>query len=500
MLQPYIIPHNSPEKLGISANSITTFLNAIKQNNIEMHTFKILRHGQVAAEGAWSPYQLDDPHILFSLSKSISSTAIGMAVQEGLLTVDDLLIDIFPEYVTEDIAVNMAELRIRHILAMSTGHDVETGAIQRLEPDGNWIKAFFDTPIVHPPGTHFLYNSGGSYMLSAIIQKITGFTLMDYVRPRLFDPLGIEYAHWETCPSGRSEGASGLHMNTDAIARIGLLYLQKGMWNGTRILSEAWVEEASSYHTNNNLNNNPNNEPDNNPPGDWKSGYGYQIWLCQYEGAYRGDGAFGQFCLVIPNKNAVIAITSGTSKMGKISELIWEHLLPAFASDEPILGQAAEEDGKALLSTIAGLAYAPTFVQSESSETLRISGRRYKLEPNTRGAHSVSFTFGDGGVCNFRIWDDRGEHLIGCGSDDWIIGQTMATEDEWVQRVEVPWKVAASGTWEDEHTYIMTWRFIETTFVCTVTCQFNEDRVGIDYTRNLTFDPYDFPTLIGRRL
>lgn len=489
MLQPYIIPHSTPEKLGITANSITSFLNAIKENNIEMHTFMILRHGQIAAEGAWAPYQLDDPHILFSLSKSVSSTAIGLAVQEGLLTVDDLLIDIFPEYVTEDIAANMADLRIRHVLSMSTGHDVETGAIQRLQPDGDWIKAFFDTPIVHPPGTHFLYNSGGSFMLSAIIQKITGLTLVEYVRPRLFDPLGINYALWETCPRGMSEGASGLHMNTNSIARLGLLYLQKGIWNGKRILTEVWVEEASSYHVSNNLNN--------DPPGDWKSGYGYQIWRCQYEGAYRGDGAFGQFCIIIPDKDAVIAITSGTSMMGKTSELIWEHLLPAFASDEPIQGQSAEESGKTLLNTIAGLAYVPHVVQSRSSVAARVSGRQYELEPNIRGAHSVSFTFEDTSTCVFRIKDDRGEHEIHCGYEDWIIGETLATENEWVQPVEVPWKVAASGTWQDEHTYVMTWRFIRTTFVCTVTCQFDENRVSLQYSRNLTFDPYDFPLMIG---
>lgn len=420
MLQPYTIPHSTPEKLGISA---------------------------------------------------------------------DLLIDIFPEYVTPEIAVNMADLRIRHVLAMATGHDVETGVIQRQQPDGDWIKAFFDTPIVHPPGTHFLYNSGGSYMLSAIIQKVTGHTLVDYVRPRLFDPLGIEYALWETCPRGRSEGASGLHMNTDSIARLGLLYLQKGMWNGQRILSEAWVEEATSYHTNNN--------PNNDPSSDWKSGYGYQFWRCQYEGAYRGDGAFGQFCVVIPDKDAVIAITSGDSKNVRISELIFEYLIPGFTEVEPIQGAAAEEAGAALQVTIERLAYVPQQIQSGSTEAARISGRRYELEPNNRGAHAVSFTFEDPNTCAFRIWDDRGEHVIRCGYEDWIIGETLATEDEWVKPVEVPWKVAASGTWQDERTFVMTWRFIRTTFICTVTCHFNGDRVSLDYARNLTFDPYDFPTLKG---
>jgi CubicO group peptidase (beta-lactamase class C family) len=489
MLQPYIIPHSTPEKLGISADAISAFLNAIESNNIEMHTFKILRHGQIAAEGAWAPYQLDDPHILFSLSKTVSATAIGLAVQEGLLTVDDLLIDIFPEYVTPEIAANMADLRLRHVLAMATGHDVETGQIQRDQPDDDWIKAFFDTPIVHPPGTFFLYNSGGSFMLSAIIQKVTGIPLVEYLRPRLFDPLGIEYALWESNPRGMSVGASGLHMNTDAIARLGLLFLQKGIWNGTRILTEAWVEEASSYHTNNN--------PNNDPPSDWKSGYGYQMWRCQYEGAYRGDGAFGQFCTIVPDKDAVIAITSGTSKNVKISELIHEHLIPGFTEVEPIQGATAAEAGAALRETIARLAYAPMQIQAASPEASRVSGRRYELEPNHKGAHAVSFTFENQNICVFRIWDDRGEHVIRCGYEDWMIGETLATEDEWVMPIEAPWKIAASGTWQDEQTFVMTWRFIRTSFVCTLKCQFDGDRVSIDYARNLSFYPYDFPTLNG---
>ena len=244
--QLYAFPRSTPEQLGISSAAIAAFLEAVEERGVETHAFMLLRHGRVAAEGAWAPYRLDAPHILFSLSKSVSATGIGLAVGEGLLSVDDPVVSFFPEYITEAIAVNMAELRVRHLLSMSTGHDVDTGIAQRLEPGGDWVKAFFDTPIVHPPGTHFLYNSGASYMLSAIVQRVTGQTLVDYVRPRLFEPLGIDYALWETCPKGASEGASGLHMTTDAIARFGQLFLQKGIWNGKRILSESWVREASS--------------------------------------------------------------------------------------------------------------------------------------------------------------------------------------------------------------------------------------------------------------
>jgi CubicO group peptidase (beta-lactamase class C family) len=492
MAESYPFPRSTPEKLGMSSGAIARFLDAVQSRGVEMHTFMLLRHGQVAAEGAWAPYRLDAPHMLFSLSKSVSATGIGLAVQEGLLSVDDLVISFFPEYITEAVAANMANLRIRHLLSMSTGHDVDTGIAQRLEPGGDWIRAFFETPIVHPPGTFFLYNSGGSYMLSAIVQRVTGQTLVDYVRPRLFEPLGIDYALWETCPKGMSEGASGLHMTTDAIARFGQLFLQKGMWNGQRILSEAWVEEASSCHVANN--------PRGDARTDWNSGYGYQMWQCRQNGAYRGDGAFGQFCIVIPEHDAVIAITSGTDKMPVLSELIWTELYPAFGSGGPIEGQEAEAATAALQERIARLAYAPQEQPLAAAPALAasVSGKRYALEPNGKGVYAAAFEFEPEG-CLFRLWDGRGEHAIRCGSGEWSVGETLAAEDEWVKPVEMPWKVAASGAWSDERTYVMTWRYIETTFTCKVVCRFDADgeHAALDFTRNLTFEPYDFPTIRG---
>ncbi len=485
-------PRSTPEQLGMSSEAIARFLDAIEAQGVEMHTFMLLRHGQIAAEGAWAPHRLDAPHMLFSLSKSVAATGIGIAAGEGLLSVDDLVISFFPEYITEAIAANMADLRVRHLLAMSTGHDVDTAIAQRLEPNGDWVRAFFDTPIVHPPGTFFLYNNGASYMLSAIVQRVAGMTLLDYIRPRLLEPLGIGYARWETCPKGSSIGASGLHMTTDAIARFGQLFLQKGMWNGRRLLSEAWVEEASSCHTA----NNPKGEARN----DWNSGYGYQMWQCRHDGAYRGDGACGQFCIVIPEQDAVIAITGGTGKMGVLIDLIWTHLYPGFGSQGQFEGPDADRESAALRERIAGLAYAPQEQPLAASPALaaRISGKRYSLEPNRKGAVAARFEFGVDG-CTFRIRDARGEHAIRCGSGEWLTGETLAAENEWVKPVEAPWKVAASGGWQDERTYVMTWRFIETTFTCKVVCRFDADgeRVALDFTRNLSFEPYEFPTIPG---
>ena len=186
------------------------------------------------------------------------------------------------------------------------------------DPDGNWARAFLAQHVEHTPGTHFVYNSGATYMLSAIVQQRTGLTLLDYLQPRLFMPLGIEHPTWESCPRGINTGGWGLNIKTEDIARFGQMFLQKGMWQGHQIVPAAWVEEATAKHIDNG----------DDPKNDWNQGYGYQFWRAQHN-AYRGDGAFGQYCVVLPDQDAVVAITSGLGNMQEPLDLIWKHLLPA---------------------------------------------------------------------------------------------------------------------------------------------------------------------------
>ena len=207
-------------------------------------------------------------------------------------------------------------MRVRHLLSMSTGHDQDTTG--RLRAGGDWVRAFLALPVEHAPGTHFVYNSGATYLISAIVQKATGQTLLEFLGPRLFGPLGIAAPTWESSPQRINVGGWGLSLTTEDIARFGLLYLQDGEWNGVRLLPAGWVAEATSAQV-------PNGD---DPNSDWAQGYGFQFWRCRH-GAYRGDGAFGQFCIVLPEQEAVVAITAGSGDMGGILGLVWEHLLPA---------------------------------------------------------------------------------------------------------------------------------------------------------------------------
>ena len=294
------LPRSTPESQGISSSAILTFVEAVQDQIHEFHSFMLMRHGQVVAEGWWSPYAPEKQHMLFSLSKSFTSSAIGLAVGEGRLSIDDRVLSFFPEDAPAEISPNLAAMRVRHLLSMSTGNADDTMLPLHQREDGDWVKAFLACPVEYEPGTHFLYNTGASFMLSAIIQKITGMKLIDYLTPRLFEPLGIEGAWWEELPKGINTGGFGLNVKTEDIACFGQTYLQKGKWNGKQILSEAWVELASSKHISNG----------SDPERDWEQGYGFQFWRCRHN-AYRGDGAFGQYCIVMPDQDAVLAITSG---------------------------------------------------------------------------------------------------------------------------------------------------------------------------------------------
>ena len=304
-LQAESVPlqRSSPESQGVSSAHVRAFVEAANQNVHDMHSFMLLRHGQVVAEGWWAPEAAEKPHILWSLSKSFTSTAVGLAASEGKLDIDDKVLSFFPEETPPEPSENLKAMRVRDLLTMSTGHEKQPA----LTEDGVWTRQFLTQPVPHKPGSTFRYNTPATYMQSAIVQKVTGQTVVDYLQPRLLDPLGIAKPTWEASPQGISIGGYGLYVRTEDIAKFGQLYLQKGKWNGKQIIPADWIAQATSKQVDN------DKAPSARNP-DWRQGYGFQFWQCRY-GAYRGDGKDGQFCIVLPEQDAVIAITAKTRNM-----------------------------------------------------------------------------------------------------------------------------------------------------------------------------------------
>jgi CubicO group peptidase (beta-lactamase class C family) len=312
------LPRSTPEAQGISSEAIREFVAAADKINT-LHSFMLVRHGQVIAEGWWKPEAPDKLHVLHSLTKSFNSTAVGLAVADGKLNLDDPVLKFFPEDAPAEISVNLKAMKVRDLLTMSCGHDSEPKAAGGAPS----VKQFLAHPVVHKPGTHFQYNSMGSYTLAAIVTKVTGQTSFDFLKSRLFEPLGIENVEWPSSPEGVSLAGGGLKARTEDVAKLGLLYLQKGKWNGKQLLPEEWVEQATSKQV-------PNELGSHAKIGvDWQQGYGFQFWRCTHN-SFRGDGAAGQLCVVIPEKDAVIAITADSGNFQGEMNAIWDHLYPAF--------------------------------------------------------------------------------------------------------------------------------------------------------------------------
>jgi CubicO group peptidase (beta-lactamase class C family) len=328
---PKSLPRSTPESQGVSSAQIRKFIETADQTVDTMHSFMLVRHGKVVAEAGWKPESPDKRHVLWSLSKSFTSTAVGMAVAEGKFSIDDPVLKFFPEEAPKEPSDKLKAMRVRDLLTMSTGHQEEPKV--REIKDQTWVKTFLNHPVPHKPGAHFQYNTPATFMLSAIVQKTTGQTVVEYLKPRLFDPLGIEDPQWDANPEGITLGGYGLHVRTEDIAKFGQLYLQKGQWNGKPLISADWVALATSKQVSNG----------SDPTKDWDQGYGFQFWRSRHN-AYRGDGKDGQFCIVLPEQDAVIAITANTGNMQAQLNVVWDELLPAF-NDGP-LPENAEEQAK----------------------------------------------------------------------------------------------------------------------------------------------------------
>ena len=463
------LARSTPEAQGVSAAGILDFLDAVEREKFELHSLMMLRHGKVIAEGWWKPYGPEFVHTMYSMSKSFTSTAVGFAVAEGKLRVEDKVVSFFPDDLPATISDNLAAMRVKDLLTMSTGNEKEpTGTMVK---EANWARTFLAQNIAHKPGTQFMYNSAATYMCSAIVQRLTHQTVLDYLTPRLFAPLGISGMRWETCPHGINTGGWGLSIQTEGLAKFGQFLLQKGQWNGEQLLPAAWVEEATTFKI-----QQPGGDKKDRPKAqnDWLQGYGYQFWRCQGT-AFRGDGAFGQFTLVLPDQDAVIVMTSENKNMQGQLDLMWKHLLPAMDAQAP---QAAD------LSGLKTLTLAPQQGSRTSPAAIR---KKFKLETNGLGLSTAAFAFKDD-TCVFTA----DNHTVTCGLGSWqrceatfpgtpprLISGGMPTQPTLS-------KIAASAGWTDERTLVMQWRYYETPHSDTVTCQFDGDNVTISFLNSIT--------------
>lgn len=346
-----------PEEVGVSSDIIARLIEDIEDSGIETHSLMVIRHGKVAFEQWRKPYGPEYMHIMYSVSKSITSVAAGFAVSEGLLTLETKLIDVFPEYRPAKPDEDLEKITLRHLLTMTAGKAV---GLVTDKTSKDWIKDFINTKQGYPPGEGWSYISENTYCVVAMIARITGQTLTEYLTPRLYEPLGIETTQWERDSNGIETGGWGLYLRTEDLAKIALCCLDKGVYNGSQVIPADWVEQASLNQV-------------SGIEGAPENGYGYFFWGCQQENTYRFDGMFSQFAYIYKDCDAVIVTTNNEIDEDKMHSCLARHDSEMFFD-----GEAPE--------TVE----IPEFVPLEEIEPQerqpetekKIDGRTIKITPN----------------------------------------------------------------------------------------------------------------------
>lgn len=451
------LTRSNPEAEGISSAAIQEFIQSFDAKKHELHSVMIIRHGKVIAEGWWKPYAANLKHSMYSVSKSWTSTAIGFAVAEKKLQVSDKVISFFPEH--SDLANKpyLADLTVQHLLTMSVGHEVEPlRAVVATQND--WVRGFLSAPIAYQPGSKFLYNTLATYMLSAIIQKVTGQKVVDYLTPRLFKPLGIQGVDWEVDPKGINTGGWGIRVKTEDMAKLGQLYLQQGKWNGQQILPASWINEATQKH----IDQDPNASAEKKANSDWLQGYGYQFWRCR-NGAFRADGAYGQYIVVMPEQDAVVVITSESHELQDDLNMVWKYLLPAFQNKAISPNPQASISLKNYLSRLT----LPAPVQESNYQASTWSKHKASLDKNALNLSEIGFQR-KGDQLTIVLVDQRQKtHQIPAGHGKWVMTSTDLPGPYLIRAAKAnlegqsPFKVASSYRWLANNTLEITLRFYE---------------------------------------
>lgn len=309
--------------------SLDELSSAVKKYGVNIGNIRVLQNDQCIAKQDWAP---DIPKNVYSVTKSITSIAVGFAVQEGLFCLEDRVVDHFRGDLPEFVSANLADMKLIHLITMSMGFRTQylmgNSRIALFESEPDWVKYVLRQPVDYKPGTKFLYNNAGPYLLGVLIQRKTGMSLIDYLMPRLFEPLNISKPEISHCPMGYDFGAGGLILTVEDLAKIGQLYLDQGVWGGKQLIRREWVEQSCK----------PYIRSDNDASaangaiyteGDLGSYYGYLFWIVN-DDVYAARGKFGQYCIICKSKQAVISALSDEKKDHRL--IMW--LLEKFVLDK----------------------------------------------------------------------------------------------------------------------------------------------------------------------
>jgi CubicO group peptidase (beta-lactamase class C family) len=473
----------------VAPSALAALASSLDREIDEVHSLMVVRHGQVVAEGWWDPYGPDRPHLLYSLTKSFTSTAVGLAVGEGLLSLDDPVVKFFPGVAPARPSRHLAALTVRHLLTMSTGRLTDSLMDCVTDRTGDWVRGFFAQPWLQAPGDPFVYDSGASHVLGALVTAVTGQDLRAYLMPRLFEPLGIAEPRWETDPRGRRTGGFGLSLTTEDIAKFGLLCLQDGAWEGRQLLPTGWVAQATAKQV----------DTDRFAPGthpEWLSGYGFQFWRNSV-GGYRADGAHGQYCVVLPEHDLVVVLTEGTGDGGGALQRVWKHLLPGL-SDR--LQPEDPREVRGLTVLLGALGHRPPAGERHSDLETTLRGRKFVLEKNPFGFREVRVRFDAGGM-GLEVAGKTKVHRLEAGRGAWreAPSDLLDRPEPRDPRETAPAAALVSAfAWTGPRSLTIVARMVETPYRFTLVLAFEDGRFRAEVSANVAMGvPPSYPRLVG---
>lgn len=473
------LPRAQPSSMGVDADALVAFIDDVEAAGLELHGLMLHRHGHVVAEGWRWPYRADRPRILHSTTKSFTACGVGLAIEEGHFALRDKVVSFFPDELPPVVSEHLAAMTVEDLLTMRTGQESETSGSVWRGLDTSWIAEFFKIPVVHKPGSVYVYTSAASYMLSAIVTRTTGKTLHDYLKPRLLEPMGIRGETWDLGPDGINPGGNGLNGCTADMLKLGILHAQGGAWNGQRLLPEAWVQASTRPQG-----------------GQGDSRYGYH-WAIRPKGAFSAIGVFMQAVVVYRDYGACLAITGAMEGSAVLFPHVEKHFPKAFGE---ATGSTAAADAR-LAARLATWPQARAAAGSAApARTPEIDGAIFAMQPNAAGVSRIRFDI-TGGLYEFRLSDAEGEHLVSAGLGQWVEGHTdMPGRDLHHGYRLRDAAVVASAGWVDEQTLRMEWIFPETAFRDTVTCRFAGDGVTLQRSVNINSGLTRHPDLAGARV
>ena len=494
------LPRALPQERGVDPRGIVDFLSAVDDAGIELHSFMLYRQGAVVAEAFWQPYSARRMHVQHSATKSWTATAVGLLVDDGRLKLDDKVVSFFPELCPPHISANLAAMTVEDLLTMRTGHrrGISGGAWRNLQ--SSWVEAFLQEPVDEPPGQSFIYSSASSFMLSAIVTRVSGQTMQALMDERILDFLGLDKLEWDLAPGGYNSGGNGLSCTTEDSLKFGVLHLHQGQWQGRQLLSPQWIAQATRNQVEDvwmgEFDGKQYLPRDKNAANEaQREGYGYQWWMTRH-GGYYASGVFGQYCMVLPDQDTVLAFTCGL-QLGerRLQGAIWEHLFPALGRES-----ANPEPAQAHLQSLIDGLHLPTLPGLCESPQAQVLQGRYAIEPNEDGVKEIGFEF-DHGECTFSLVDHRGTHRLRVGFQQPLESITSLTGNylhHQYQPEHTP--VIAHGRWTPEGELRMDWRFVETAFGDHVRCRLEEGRLLFDRGVNTNAGSMQRPTLSGTRI